>query len=295
MKILVMHPWGIGDLIMATPMMRSLSLSGHRVDLALSSSDQEAIVRKAPFLHKVYIAPKPWQWLRFFGRYDALVVTAGANPNKARKLQKILAIPRLFASSQIPDLHRIDVNLKMVAPLLSREERVPYIYSSWQKEQTVLQRIGYAPGSGSRQAFKRWGAEKFARLAERLGREAWIFLGPDEAELLPVFEGRGFRVVHGLSLEETIAAISRMELMVGNDNGLMHIAYGLGKKTVTIYGMTNEKETGGYGPKNRAVSLALPCRPCFDPATDRISCDTLDCLRDLTVEEVEWICRESLL
>uniref|UniRef100_UPI003EB76BF6 glycosyltransferase family 9 protein n=1 Tax=Hydrogenimonas leucolamina TaxID=2954236 RepID=UPI003EB76BF6 len=154
--------------------------------------------------------------------------------------------------------------------------------------------MGYAPGSGSKQAFKRWDAHRFARLAERLGGEAWIFLGPDEPELLPAFEGRGFKVVRGLPLEETVAAIGGMDLMVGNDNGLMHIAYGLEKKTVTIYGMTNEKETGGYGPQNRAVSLALSCRPCFDSATDRIGCTTLECLRDLTVEEVEWICRESL-
>jgi len=298
MKILVMHRWGIGDLIMATPMMRSLALSGHRVDLALASASQAVIVKDAPFLHRVYSVPKIWQLFRFFGRYDALVVTAGTNPEKAARLQKLLAIPRLYASAQIPDLHRIDVNLEMVASLLNRRERKPYVYAPKPKRETdahvSARRIGYAPGSGSRQTFKRWDAGKFVELAKRLGGEAWIFLGPDEPELLSIFKNRGFKIVHGLSLEETIAAIDEMDLMIGNDNGLMHIAYGLEKKTVTVYGMTNEKETGGYSAKNRAVSLALPCSPCFDSATDRVGCASLECLRNLTVEEVEWICRASL-
>jgi len=92
-----------------------------------------------------------------------------------------------------------------------------------------------------------------------------------------------------------IKIISKLNLLVGNDNGLMHIGYGVGINTITIFGMTNEKETGGYRDNNEAVFIEnLSCRPCFNPSNDKIGCFSLECLKDISVEVVFSKCQKYL-
>ena len=74
----------------------------------------------------------------------------------------------------------------------------------------------------------------------------------------------------------------------------MHIGYATNINTLTIFGMTNEKETGGYREKNKNVFLDLECRPCFDSSSDYIGCNSFDCLTKLSVEKVIEKCQESL-
>jgi len=85
---------------------------------------------------------------------------------------------------------------------------------------------------------------------------------------------------------DTIAIINNLNLLIGNDNGLMHIGYALNKKTLTIFGMTNELEIGGYNKNNIAVFRKMMCRPCFDYLSDKIGCSSFDCLNSLSVKMV---------
>lgn len=296
-RILVVHAWGLGDLLMATPMLKSLALSGHEVELALFSGQQALLLKGNDFLAGVHVLKKRWQLLKFFGRYDALVVTAGTDPQKARLLNRAIRAKDLYTAAQERDLHRIRMNLKIVEPLLSRRTEEPYIHIP-PADETVRKylsetekNIGFAVGSGSRQAFKRW--EGFGELAKHIEGHKLLFIGPDERELAARYEGSGMTIVQE-PLEKTVALIARLDLMVGNDNGLMHIAYASGTDSVTVFGMTNPKETGGYRPNHAAVFLPMPCMPCFDPATDAIGCTGIDCLKNLSYRKVLDTCRPFL-
>ena len=297
MRILVLHTWGLGDLILATPMLKSLHKSGHQVELVLFSSANQTILRENNFLKKIHLLSFKWELLKFFGRFDALVATAGTDPKKVKYLAKVLGIKHIFAAPQQKNLHRIEMNLKIVHPLLKVIDKEPYIYrpskpavlANYKKDGEKL--IGFAVGSGRKQKFKRW--QGFKDLIERIPGKKLVFIGPDEEELYKEYEKLDVTIVKE-SLENIIVLISHLDLLIGNDNGLMHIGYATGINTVTIHGMTNEKETGGYRPNNKAIFLKVECRPCFDPSTDKIGCDTLDCLRDLSVERVWTACQEFL-
>lgn len=292
MKILVIHSWGLGDLIMATPMLKSLSKSGHSVDLALFSKANGIILKKNNFLENIFYISSKLDFLRFFRKYDALVATAGTNPKKIEFLAKILGIKKVFTSFQEKDIHRIDMNLKIVKSLLKEIDKEPYIYVPQIDVSKYLEKttnIGFAVGSGAKQKFKRW--DKFKELIKKIEGNKLIFIGPDEKELEKEF--KEFKIVKE-PLENVIALISNLDLMVGNDNGLMHIAYATNINTVTAFGMTNEKETGGYRENNKSVFLEMECRPCFNPATDEIGCNSIDCLKNLEVEKVWKACQEFL-
>jgi len=296
-KILVLHTWGLGDLILATPMLKSLYKSGHQVELALFSSANQVILQQNTFLENIHLVSSKWELLKFFGRFDALVATAGTDPKKVKMLAKILGIRQVFAAPQERDVHRIRMNLKIVQPLLHVIDQEPYIYSpsnpaliaKYKKNREKL--IGFAVGSGKKQKFKRW--QGFKDLIKRMPGKKLVFIGPDEEELYKEYEKLDVTIVKE-PLENILALTSHLDLLVGNDNGLMHIGYATRINTVTIYGMTNEKETGGYRQNNKAIFLEMKCRPCFDPSTDKIGCTTLDCLRDLSVERVWSVCQEFL-
>ena len=298
MRVLVVHSWGIGDLIMATPMLRSLHLSGHRVDLALFSSANATILKGNDFIDTIHSIRSKFDFVKFFKRYDALVATAGTNPKKIASLNLLIQAKKVFASHQEKDIHRIDMNLKIVHALLSERTREPYIYVN--DNEAVVKRylskeqknIAFCVGSGSKQKFKRW--HGFGDLVQKFKNEnILLFIGPDEVDLMGEYKDSGVKIVQE-RLEDTIKLIANVDLAIGNDNGLMHIAYATKRDSVTIYGMTNEKETGGYYPNNKAVFLDMACRPCFDPSSDYVGCATFDCLRDLSVESVWNVCRKFL-
>ncbi len=282
---------------MATPMLRSLHKSGHSVDLALFNSANKILLKSNGFLQNIFVISSMLDYLKLLWRYDALVATAGTNPKKVRLLAKLLGIKSVFSASQEKDIHRIDMNLKIVQPLLTKIEKEPNIYINGNEE--ILKKylkedeknIGFAVGSGSKQSFKRW--HGYRELIKKTSGNKLLFIGPDELELEKEFLHEDVTVVKE-NLEDTIKLISKLDLIVGNDNGLMHMAYATKRNSVTIYGMTNEKETGGYRQNNEAVFLDMECRPCFDPATDRVGCKTYDCLRELSVEEVWKTCQKFL-
>lgn len=297
-KILVVHSWGIGDLIMATPMLRSLSLSGHSVDIALFSDVNATVLRGNDFLNETIMLRSKKDYLKLLPKkYDALIATAGMDPKKVAKFNLIVRATEVCSAAQEKDLHRIDMNLHIAQSYISTKTKEPYIYLNNNDE--VLQKyidknkknIALAVGSGSKQRFKRWGG--FEVLAEKLDGNILVFVGPDEEDLKKRYEKLHVKIVQE-SLEDVIKLIANMDIVVGNDNGIMHIAYATKRNTVTIYGMTNEKETGGYRDNNEAVFLPLSCRPCFDPSTDAIGCETIDCLKNLSVESIWKACRKFL-
>ena len=296
-KILVIHSWGIGDMLMATPMLRSLKLSGYSIDLAILSPANKIILKDNNFIDNIFLVESKFTFFKFFRKYDYLVATAGTNPKKIKLLNFLIGAKKVFSSLQEKDIHRIDMNLKIVSSLITTKEKEPYIYIT--KNRDILDKyiikdkknIGFAVGSGSNQKFKRW--NKYRELIEKIDGNKLLFIGPDEIELEKEFESLDVTIVKE-KLEDTIKIVANLDFLIGNDNGVMHIGYATKVNTLTIVGMTNEKETCGYRENNHNIFLDMKCRPCFDSDTDRVGCKTLDCLRDLSVEKVCNECQKYL-
>ena len=297
-RVLVLHSWGMGDLIVATPMIKSLALSGYLVDLVLFSKVSVDLVKNSDFINEIFLVKSKFELLKFYKKYDYLISTAGTNPKKIKLLNLFIKAKKVFAKSQERDIHRIDMNIEIASPILTKVDKKPYIFI--EEDKTILKKylkkdvknIGFAVGGTKGQKFKRWG--KFKELIDRFEKaNKLIFIGEDELELEDEFKNSDAMIVKE-SIKDVIYLISKLDLLVGNDNGLMHIGYATGIDTVTIFGMTNHKESGGYNKNNKSVFLDIFCRPCFDPSTDRIGCKGLECLKELKVDEVLKVCKQSL-
>ncbi len=204
---------------------------------------------------------------------------------------------------------------RLTVPLSENERQQAHdiLYENQSSEHSNHPLVAMHPGSGGYSTARRWAPERFAQLADTLydavGGQLVLMGGPEEADLhrhimdmmqsaMPVrsLAGRG-------SIKVAAAVLELVDLFVGNDSSLMHLAVTGGAPTVAIYGLTNQQAWGPYTggvPDKRAiiVSLDLPCMPCFYRGHflgTPDGCATRDCLALLGVDPVAVAARRLLL
>jgi len=142
---------------------------------------------------------------------------------------------------------------------------------------------------------RRWGVDNFAEVSKCLSKKGIgtvIVGGNAELEDAMEFEGIAGRenvlnFVGKTSLMETAAVISQVDLFVTGDTGLMHIAYGVGTPTVSLFGAGIQKKWAPIGKKHIAINRNLFCSPCTRFGYTPKCPYNVKCLRDITVEEVK--------
>src|ERR1044071_5226249 len=110
------------------------------------------------------------------------------------------------------------------------------------------------PGSINSRA-KRWPAESFAALADRLidSRRQVLLIGSHDELDVTESVTRQMRnqpvVLTGkTSLDQIAAVLDRADLVVKNDTGSAHIGHALGRPTIVIFGPTNPLTTRPFAP-----------------------------------------------
>jgi len=116
---------------------------------------------------------------------------------------------------------------------------------------------------------KQWPAENFALLARHyidLGWQVWLFGSPKDRAMCKRIQ-QGCPMVIDISgrttLLEALDLLSCASAVVSNDSGLMHVAAGLHRPLVALYGSSDPGFTPPLSQQSRIVSLDLPCSPCF--------------------------------
>ena len=129
--------------------------------------------------------------------------------------------------------------------------------------------IALGVGSTNSRA-KRWQTERFAELNDKLQNDlnANVILTGAKDELdvsREVFEKSKIKpiILTGkTSLDEAVAVLSEIDLLVSNDMGLAHVAPAVGTKTLVIFGPTNPKTTQPIG--SEIIRRAdVECSPCM--------------------------------
>lgn len=125
--------------------------------------------------------------------------------------------------------------------------------------------VAIHPGSGG--AAKRWPAERFAAIVERLaatGYRPLLVQGPqDEPVVRRVLGAPGSAIAPpaiaaGQPLEDLAATLARCAAFLGNDSGVSHLAGLLGVPTLALFGPTNPAVWSPLGPRVR--TLRAPSR-----------------------------------
>ena len=145
--------------------------------------------------------------------------------------------------------------------------------------------------TGASIAERRWGGERFRRVAEHLAlrglRIAVVGGQGDAVEGDLVLRGVvGLNLAGRTTLAETAAVIVRSALLLSGDSGVLHIAAGLGVPTVSLFGPGIEPKWGPQGERHVKLNKRLACSPCTRFGTTPPCPIKARCLSEISVEEV---------
>lgn len=320
MRILVIRPGALGDVLLTLPALQALQarfpeaaievmgdlavlqwLPGRTVVRDASSFDRMDLI--ALFQH----GAQPGLVLRHYLDQFDLIISYATSPEYvfARNLTRLArgevicwdARPRqnmrmhMSAYLQQP-LRRLgvadNVDLPRLVPMAEDRQQ----QAQWWQEHSLNERLSVAihPGSGS--AAKNWPAERFATVARHLqqeqGMQILLVSGPADEAVVAAVErdlgGQGYVLVRELPLPVLAALLARCWAYVGNDSGVSHLAAAMGTRVVAIFGPTDAAVWAPLGASVRVLRGEAPCAPCDE--VQRRSCRKQACLETVMVEEV---------
>lgn len=152
--------------------------------------------------------------------------------------------------------------------------------------------IGVHPSISKAQVYKNWApgnigvfAELIDWLAEEYRAKVLVLSGPDEKEaadsIISLAKHKPVPVA-GAETNKLAALLKSCRLFINTDGGLGPLAAAAGTTTITVLGPTDPAVTAPYGENNTAITLGLPCAPCYmypyESTSPAIKCKAPACM-----------------
>ena len=315
MEILILHPGGLGDIILSLPaisLIRArhpsarITIAGnldHLAAIASNYADKAISLATLP-VHRLYSQELiSEEDVRFWTSFDWILSWTGSgDPGFLSNFNRIHPnvligswrpmpgetrhVSRLFLDSlnlEIPPgIELIPAHIKLDSGLT--DEGVQWLASHGCNRTEPL--IALHPGAGS--GVKRWPLDRFVNLALHLAVQEKLRLlvigGPAEV-------GLGEEITRALPEAAVVqAACSPLSLIasllaqcrgfVGNDSGIAHLAASIGVPSVVLFGPTLPQHWAPLGRHVTVLRKARGCGGCNSGSSEHT------CLSNLTVEEV---------
>ena len=309
MRSLIIAPQWIGDAVMTEPLLRRLAARGERLTVGAlpwvapvyRAMPQVSEVLEFPFAH----GGLQWKARRSLarqieGQFDSAYICP--NSLKSALLPFLASIPK-----RIGYLGEARVGLlthRLKNPPKAKRPGMVAFYSSLSGETDqagdrpqlqldastlaqALQAFGLqsgryvvmAPGAEFGPA-KRWPAQHFAELAQRLDQTI-VLLGSGKE--FPLCEeiaapvnaqaaGKCLNLAGTTTLAQALGMIAAAQGVISNDSGLMHVAAAFGVPQVALFGSSSPLHTPPLNQKAAVLWLknepayqgSLDCAPCFE-------------------------------
>lgn len=323
MKILIIRLSSIGDIVLATPMVRCLrtAVPSAQIDFLVKKKYSE-ILSANPYIsnliffennifaHAARIKKEKYDFiLDIHNNFRTFLLTllSGAKilryKNYMFRRFFLTEFGLNFYKEKVPVFQRY---LKTAEPLgiLYDNKGLDFFIdkNAENKFEQILknQYIGICPVAVWKT--KRWPKQNFVDLAKKILEkqdcEILIFGGKndfDYCENIKIQIGPKAKNLCGLSLKETAVAIIKCKYLLTNDTGLMHIAEALKVPVVAFFGPTVE-EFGFYpqSEKSKFFSKDIFCRPCSTKGSKKCPVGDFLCMTEISVEEVFSHCAACL-
>jgi ADP-heptose:LPS heptosyltransferase len=289
--LLIIELWGLGDLVIATPLLRA---AAERFDITLLAKPyaldlQRRLwpeVRVAPFVapwttfkHKYRL----WQWpgREIVHLQHQLAAEHFASGLSARWDPRDHLLLKLAGVRDRIGFPRVGSRIFLTRPL-ARPEPEAHRYESWRAVARALEielpprekiSIPAAPRretvlihSGAGQPVRVWPLEKFQRLAARLrGKKIPVQIACDPDQRGWWLQAGEKQAATPATVTELIALTDRAGVFIGNDSGPGHIAAFCGVPTFTFFGPQLPEWFAPLHPASEWMEgKVCPYMPCSD-------------------------------
>jgi len=326
-RILVSRLRFMGDLILTTPLCRALKQHFPGANLSyLAETPYITLLNHHPHVDAVLSLDKQKNMRQNLldagrGHFDIAIDLFG-NARSALLIAATRAPIRIggnFRGRKYLYTHRItddgipksaiDFHLSYLSPfhIDSNDKQTHIAVTDEEKGEArrYLQSLGYTfdrpligVHPGATWPAKQWLSDRFANLANTLvhdtSAQVYFTHGPREHQLLETIVGQcSWKVPQTtvLDLRSLAAVLSCFDCFVSNDCGPMHLAPAVGTPTVGIFGPGTPQVWFPYDSKSghRLVHHSLDCSLC-----NRDFCETLDCMKSISVQDVLNAIKDSL-
>jgi len=310
-KILFITPSNVGDVFLTLPAVDCLKENFPQSRMTVMAGPlAREIFEGNPFIHKFIVydkrAPLSEQIRLFFALkkegFDLVVdlrnTLFGALLPVRFRTSPFLRVPHLIKHKKEQYLHRtqkamgmknMPVNAVTGKCLFINQHDIDYVNGLLEKNNIKQDDkiIIIAPAAGG--ANRRWEKEKFAQVAERLGRDYKVILAGRESDKpiarhicgsckTKVFDFSGLT-----TLKQLAYLVQKASLVIVCDTGVLQLASYLDVPILALFGASDEKKFGPWSHKKVIISRELFCRRC-EEAQCRFG--SVDCMRLIKVDDV---------
>jgi heptosyltransferase II len=299
-NVLVVRFSSIGDVLLTTPLLRSIRqrhpearlsvltkrafaplLSDNpRIDRVVALDPSASLVRIAAelraenFTHlldlhdsmrsRLLRALVPGAWRTYPKHRIRRALLIHTKRNRYRDSRPVPE--RYFDAARELDVHPDGKSPEFFLGTPARDEAAAWLVAQGLSPSRPL--VAIAPGAAHHT--KRWPIDYWFRLLHSVvcaGMDVVIVGGPNDAELADELardhRERAWRAAGRFGLQGTGALLEHARVLISGDTGVMHMATGVGTPVVALFGPT--VRAFGFFPYGQAAEVletALPCRPC---------------------------------
>ncbi len=173
--------------------------------------------------------------------------------------------------SDSPNRHQTLRNLDIGLPIGLKETNLSHEMTftqheiddanHWYERQIATLSGGITLHPGAGKTPNRWPVERFVQLGEILSREfgARLFVtsGPMDGAVLAEFRRHvkvEYQLIENQPIRRVASYLRRMNLVISNDTGIMHVAAAAGAPVLALFGPTDPGQWAPIGNRNRYIA-----------------------------------------
>jgi len=316
-KILIIKPSALGDIVQALPVLTGLKRRwpAAKIDWIVNDSLRD-MLEGHPCLNRTILYPRKrwttpsrlpeiWRWGRRLRdeKYDMTIdlqgllrsalMTWAANSPQRLGLLSAREGSRAFYNEFIADtalsaaeryltcLEHLEIPVRPLDFQLTARAPLP---GALQKHAPYIVLHPY-----SKWRTKLWPWRYYQELVEAMPDRRFVVVG--EGPWFPLEAGGRLVDLRGkLSIPELVTVLDRAQIVLSTDSGPAHIAGALGRPTLVLFGATDWRKTKPSGAQVRIHTHALFCSPCLkrtcwrDTPVECMSLTTPQKIRQLLVQ-----------
>jgi lipopolysaccharide heptosyltransferase II len=317
-KILMIRPGGIGDAVLLIPAIQALreSYPNASIDM-LCEKRNLGIFSLSDHLKTVYCYDQRFQLIHCLRQdYDIVIdteqwhrlsIVAGYLTNAPVRVgfatndrQKLLTHPVPYNHDDYEVYSFLRLIEALTANVFTFDFNKPFIRAERETiKPAILSEIDKAKGDmlaifpGASVVERQWGGANFGKLAKLFSDQGYqmVVIGAKNdssvAQIIKSFDRDCMDLTGRTTLKEVASILTLCRALITADSGLMHIAYGVGTPTASLFGSGIQKKWAPLGQKHVAINKRLVCSPCTKFGYTPQCPKNIECLSQISVQDVK--------
>lgn len=287
-RILIVATTALGDTLWATPAIENIRRTFPNAYIAvLTSPIGLEVLQHNPHIDRLYLLKNPFSlWRKLYSEKFDTVLFFHASQRVAYPICSLLGATRIIGTAGINK--GLDTLFTHILPNQNQHELVRRLQIAEQiGTRTITEQLSFflqpeesvpkqthvpciAIHPGSKDNFKRWPAENFAKLGcllkERLECQILVTGNASETVVMEQVAAQipGAQILKTGSIRNFAAHLNNIDLLISNDTGPVHLASALGRPVIALYSATDPQLCGPHHAKNTLALFKRPtCTPCL--------------------------------